>query len=120
MDRRSRTWKETGASERTIFSVFLDVMARKEAEEANELFACGMSHRLKNLMAIAAGLTAITSCWCDTTGNMALQLTVRLTALGRAHDLVRPVQGQEEERTSGRGWRRFYVFQFKGRSLTNR
>ena len=84
----------TGAGDRTMFGIFLDATARKDAEEAAELLAGEMSHRVKNLLAIAAGLTAITSRTCKTTEDMALQLTVRLTALGRAHDLVRPVPGR--------------------------
>lgn len=48
-----------------------------------------MSHRVKNLLAIAAGLTQITS--PASTEEMARELIQRLTALGRAHDLVRPL-----------------------------
>jgi two-component sensor histidine kinase len=55
-----------------------------------------MSHRVKNLLAIATGLTAITSRSAKTTQDMANQLTLRLTALGRAHGLVRPVPGQTQ------------------------
>jgi two-component sensor histidine kinase len=54
-----------------------------------------MSHRVKNLLAIAAGLTAITSRSTTSTVEMAKELTQRLTALGRAHDLVRPLPGSE-------------------------
>ena len=54
-----------------------------------------MSHRVKNLLAIAAGLTTITSRSTTTTADMAKQLTQRLTSLGRAHDLVRPLPGKE-------------------------
>src|ERR1700737_1411466 len=53
-----------------------------------------MSHRVKNLLAIATGLTEITSRSAKTTADMAQELTHRLTALGRAHDLVRPLPGQ--------------------------
>ena len=59
------------------------------------MLAGEMSHRVKNLLAIAAGLTAITSRSAKTTADMARELTHRLTALGRAHDLVRPLPGQE-------------------------
>src|SRR6202521_171524 len=55
-----------------------------------------MSHRVKNLLAIASGLTAITSRSAKTTADMAQELTHRLTALGRAHDLVRPLAGRGE------------------------
>jgi two-component sensor histidine kinase len=78
---------------RIMFGVFLDSTARNEAEEARDLLAGEMSHRVKNLLAIAAGLTHITSRSTSTTADMARELTQRLTALGRAHDLVRPLPG---------------------------
>jgi two-component sensor histidine kinase len=75
--------------------IFLDVTGRKQAEEGHELLAGEMSHRVKNLLAIAAGLTQMTSRSTTTTTDMAKELTQRLTALGRAHDLVRPLPGNE-------------------------
>src|SRR5687767_7647015 len=80
---------------RLMFGIFLDVTGRKQAEEGSELLAGEMSHRVKNLLAIAAGLTTITSRSTRTTEDMAKQLTQRLTALGRAHDLVRPIPGEQ-------------------------
>lgn len=77
-----------------MFGIFLDVTGRKQAEETHELLAGEMSHRVKNLLAIASGLTAITSRTTTTAVDMARELTQRLTALGRAHDLVRPLPGQ--------------------------
>ncbi len=82
---------------RIMFGIFLDVTGRKQAEEGHELLAGEMSHRVKNLLAIASGLTAITSRSAKTTADMAQELIHRLTALGRAHDLVRPVPGQGEK-----------------------
>ena len=78
---------------RIMYGIFLDVTGRKQAEEGHELLAGEMSHRVKNLLAIATGLTAITSRSAKTTADMAKELTHRLTALGRAHDLVRPLPG---------------------------
>jgi two-component sensor histidine kinase len=75
--------------------IFLDVTGRKQAEESNELLAGEMSHRVKNLLAIAAGLTTITSRSTKTVREMATELTDRLAALGRAHDLVRPLPGHQ-------------------------
>lgn len=40
---------DAGIHERLMFGVFLDVTARKQAEEASELLAGEMSHRVKNL-----------------------------------------------------------------------
>jgi two-component sensor histidine kinase len=76
-----------------MYGIFLDVTSRKNAEEAHELLAEEMSHRVKNLLAIAAALTAITSRSASSAEDMARDLTHRLMALGRAHDLVRPVAG---------------------------
>lgn len=78
-----------------MFGVFLDVTGRKQAEEGNELLAGEMSHRVKNLLAIAMGLTNITSLSSNTVKEMAKELTARLAALGRAHDLVRPIPGAQ-------------------------
>lgn len=87
--------EDVGIVGRTMFGVFLDVTGRKHAEEGHELLAGEMSHRVKNLLAIAAGLTQITSRTTRSTEEMARELIQRLTALGRAHDLVRPLpQGQ--------------------------
>lgn len=84
---------DEGIRNRTMFGIFLDITGRKQAEEANELLAGEMSHRVKNLLAIASGLTNITSRSTTTSAEMARELTQRLTALGRAHDLVRPLPG---------------------------
>ena len=87
---------DAGMVKRIMFGVFIDVTGRKQAEESRELLAGEMSHRVKNLLAIATGLTAITSRSTNSTNDMARELTLRLTALGRAHDLVQPVPGQTE------------------------
>ena len=83
--------EDVGIVGRTMFGIFLDVTNRKQAEEGHELLAGEMSHRVKNLLAIAAGLTQITSRTTSSTQDMARELIQRLTALGRAHDLVRPL-----------------------------
>lgn len=86
---------DAGIADRVMFGIFLDVSGRKQAEEGHELLAGEMSHRVKNLLAIASGLTHITSRSTNTAAEMAHELTQRLTALGRAHDLVRPLPGAE-------------------------
>lgn len=80
-----------------LFGIFLDVTLRKQAEEANELLAGEMSHRVRNLLQIATALTQITARSAVTKEDMAHELTNRLMALGRAQQLVRPVPGQKNE-----------------------
>lgn len=78
-----------------MYGIFLDVTGRKQAEEGHELLAGEMSHRVKNLLAIASGLTQIASRSSTSAAEMAKDLTNRLTSLGRAHDLVRPLPGHQ-------------------------
>ncbi len=92
--------EDRGIVERVMFGVFLDVTERRMAEEARELLASEMSHRVKNLFAIASALTAIAARSAATTTEMARDLTQRLTALGRAHDLVRPIHGQAGDKAA--------------------
>jgi two-component sensor histidine kinase len=85
--------------DRIMFGIFLDVTQRKQAEEANELLAGEMSHRVKNLLQIATALTQITYRSTATKEDMAQELTNRLMALGRAQELVRPVPGRQNQAT---------------------
>jgi two-component sensor histidine kinase len=54
-----------------------------------------MSHRVKNLLSIATGLTDLTARNSSSVAEMAGELTQRLTSLGRAHDIVRPLPGHQ-------------------------
>lgn len=51
--------EDEGTVNRIMFGIFTDVTGRKQAEEGRELLAGEMSHRVKNLLTIATGLTAI-------------------------------------------------------------
>jgi two-component sensor histidine kinase len=86
---------DAGIEDRVMFGIFLDVTNRKQAEESSELLAGEMSHRVKNLLAIATSLTHISQRSANSLEEMANDLIQRLTALGRAHDLVRPLPGSE-------------------------
>lgn len=86
---------DQGIVDRNMYGIFLDVTGRKQAEEGSELLAGEMSHRVKNLLAIATGLTELTSRSAGSIPDMTRELTQRLTALGRAHDLVRPLPGAQ-------------------------
>ncbi|KGF67668.1 histidine kinase [Hoeflea sp. BAL378] len=85
---------DAGIVDGEVTGIFLDITDRKQAEEGNELLAGEMSHRVKNLLAIASSLTRITSRSSSSIEDMTKQLMNRLTALDRAHDLVRPFPGE--------------------------
>jgi two-component sensor histidine kinase len=86
---------EAGAHDGLTFGIFIDVTNRKQAEESHELLAGEMSHRVKNLLAIATSLTHLTSRSSASIAEMTTALTERLTALGRAHEVVRPLPGDQ-------------------------
>lgn len=86
---------EAGSFVQSSTGIFLDITGRKQAEEGHELLAGEMSHRVRNLLAIASGLTKITSRSSSSVDDMSRQLTQRLMALGRALDLVRPLPGDQ-------------------------
>ena len=85
---------------RIVFGVFLDSTARKEAEEAREMLAGEMSHRVKNLFAIAASLASMAARSAATTTEMERDLRQRLATLGRAHDLIRPMPGDRQPKAA--------------------
>lgn len=86
---------DAGIVDRVMYGIFLDVTGRKQAEEGNELLAGEMSHRVKNLLTIATSLTTITARSASSIDEMTGELTQRLFALGRAHDVVRPLPGSQ-------------------------
>ncbi len=86
---------DVGMVARTMTGIFLDVTGRKRAEEGHELLAGEMSHRVKNLLAIATALTTMSLRSTDSTKELAAELIGRLSALGRAHDMVRPINASD-------------------------
>ncbi len=85
---------------RRMFGVFLDVTARKRAEQAGALLADEMEHRIHNLFAVATALARISARSAQSTALMAEDLRLRLDALGRAQRLARPARGGGGEATT--------------------
>lgn len=81
---------DEGIIGRIMYGVFIDVTERKKAEEAREMLAGEMNHRVKNILSITSALTAISSRSTTTKEEMAKDLRQRIVALARAHDMVRP------------------------------
>jgi two-component sensor histidine kinase len=90
---------DQGIVGRIMFGVFLDVTERKKAEEAREMLASEMSHRVKNLFSIACGLSEIAARSATTPKEMSSDLNKRLTALGKAHELIRPMLNDPQKAT---------------------
>jgi len=65
-----------------------DITERKRAEERRNLLLREMSHRIKNLFAIAGSIVALSARDADTPEALARSAEGRLAALGRAHELT--------------------------------
>jgi two-component sensor histidine kinase len=88
---------DQGIVGRIMYGVFIDVTERKKAEEAREMLASEMNHRVKNIFAITSALTTISSRSTATKDEMVKDLRQRIVALSRAHDMVRPDQSQQHK-----------------------
>jgi PAS domain S-box-containing protein len=88
-----------GAGRRTVrFSgVVSDVTRRRTGDEARTLLIRELNHRVKNLFAIASGMVSMTARTAKSPKEMAEALRGRLGALSRAHELVRPAFGIDDQ-----------------------
>ncbi len=67
-----------------------DVHAGKSAAEGADLLSHELSHRIKNIFAIIAGLIALSARRDPAARPFARDLAERVAALGRAHEFARP------------------------------
>jgi PAS domain S-box-containing protein len=72
------------------FGTCTDMHEQKQASEEREVVAQELSHRIKNIFAVIAGLVGFTARAKPELADIAGDLRERITALGRAHDFVRP------------------------------
>ncbi len=63
---------------------------RRRAEEQHTLLLGEMSHRVKNLFAVASGMVALSARSARTPQEVVVSVQQRLAALTRAHELTRP------------------------------
>jgi PAS domain S-box-containing protein len=88
---------DQGIVGRIMYGVFIDVTERKKAEEAREMFAGEMNHRVKNIFAVTSALTTISARSTTTKDEMVKDLRQRIFALSKAHDMVRPDFSQQKK-----------------------
>ena len=67
-----------------------DITERRRAREQQTLLLREMSHRVKNLFAVASGVVTLSARSADSPASMAQAVRERLDALTRAHELTRP------------------------------
>jgi len=72
------------------FGTCTDIHEQKLALEEREVVSQELSHRIKNIFAVISGLIAFAARTRPEFAPAATDLRHRITALGRAHDFVRP------------------------------
>jgi len=72
------------------FGTCTDIHEQKNALEEREVISQELSHRIKNIFAVISGLIAFAARARPEFAGVASDLRERITALGRAHDFVRP------------------------------
>lgn len=72
-----------------VFLGFLrDISERQEAHRRQELLLAELSHRVKNMLAVVAGIAQQTAKSCGTLEDFSTAFLGRLQALARAHDIM--------------------------------
>ncbi|MEH3046046.1 PAS domain-containing protein [Sphingomonas adhaesiva] len=72
------------------FGTCTDIHEQKLALEEREVISQELSHRIKNIFSVIAGLIQFAARAHPEAAGVATDLRQRITALGRAHDFVRP------------------------------
>jgi PAS domain S-box-containing protein len=72
------------------FGTCTDIHEQKLALEEREVISQELSHRIKNIFSVVAGLIQFAARTHPQIAPVAADLRNRITALGRAHDFVRP------------------------------
>lgn len=67
-----------------------DIHEQKAQAEQNEILSRELSHRIKNIFAVIAGLIGLSARRSPQHREFAADLQARIAALGRAHEFVRP------------------------------
>ncbi len=77
-----------------------DITDRRRAEEQRRVILREMSHRVKNLFALASSVVGQSARWAKTPEEMADAVKQRLAALARAHELMLPGVALDKDGTS--------------------
>ena len=83
------------------FGTAVDIHDIYAASESRDLLAKELSHRIKNIFAVIAGLISLSARKRPEYKGFAEELNAVIRALGRAHDFVRPVDGAARDNLHG-------------------
>lgn len=87
---RASPVRDSDGSIRRWIGTCTDIHEAKKMSERNEVLSRELSHRIKNIFAIIAGLIGLSARSEPEAKVFARQLSGRIASLGRAHDFARP------------------------------
>jgi PAS domain S-box-containing protein len=83
------------------FGTAVDIHDLYAASETRDLLAKELSHRIKNIFAVVSALISLSVRKRPDLQQFGEELIATIRALGRAHDYVRPAEGQRRSRLHG-------------------
>ncbi|WP_043359128.1 PAS domain-containing protein [Belnapia sp. F-4-1] len=99
---RGRCAQDAGGRPIRFSGAVVDITERKRAEEGQELLAKELSHRIKNIFTVIGGMVSLSASGAPAeVKGFAATLRRRLQALARAHDYVRPHNGEAQPAEGG-------------------
>lgn len=91
----------SGSSPFRWFGAATDIDDGHRLSESRDILAKELSHRIKNIFAVVAGLVSIRARRHAAAREFADELVHSIRALGRAHDFVRPMEGAKGDSLRG-------------------
>ena len=83
------------------YGTLTDIDEGHRRSENRDLLARELSHRIKNIFAVVAGLISLRARRRPEAADFAQELIDTIRALGRAHDFVRPMEGMKGDSLLG-------------------
>ena len=83
------------------YGTLTDIDDSHRLSDTRDLLARELSHRIKNIFAVVAGLVSIRARRHPAAREFSDELIATIRALGRAHDFVRPVEGVKGDSLRG-------------------
>jgi PAS domain S-box-containing protein len=83
------------------YGTLTDIDANHRRSENRDLLARELSHRIKNIFAVVAGLVSLRARRAPEAAEFAKDIVDTISALGRAHDFVRPMEGIKGDNLRG-------------------
>jgi PAS domain S-box-containing protein len=93
--------RDAGGAVTRWYGTLTDIDDGRRLSESRDLLARELSHRIKNIFAVVAGLVAIRARKHPEVREFADELNGAIRSLGRAHDFVRPIEGEKGDSLRG-------------------